>query len=258
MDVVGWPVVAASMVLVAMAAGLGAWARLRIGRDLAIASIRATVQLLAVGVLLTAVFTAAGALWFAWAWVVAMQITSVLVVVRRAKGPIPGLAGATTAVMVASTVVTLIVTFGFGVFDLEPVSLVVVAGITLGNAVPTAVLAANQAVRVSRDGVGEIDAALALGFDRMQIVQFVAPTAARAALIPQVERTKVVGLIALPGAMTGLLLAGVDPVDAVLVQILVMFLVLGAASICAVGVVIAIIRSTVTPGLVTAEWVHTR
>ena len=53
---------------------------------------------------------------------------------------------------------------------------------------------------------------------------------ARTALIPQIERTKVVGLIALPGAMTGLLLAGVDPIDAVLIQAAVMFLVLGSVA----------------------------
>ena len=45
------------------------------------------------------------------------------------------------------------------------------------------------------------------------------------------------GLIALPGAMTGLLLAGVDPVDAVIIQILVMYLVLGTAALCVTALV---------------------
>ena len=122
-------------------------------------------------------------------------------------------------------------TFGFGVLPYEPVSaVVVIAGITIGNAVPSAVLAVDQAVGLCRDRIGEIEAALALGLSRRQVVRFVAPRAARSALIPQVERTKVVGLIALPGAMTGLLLAGVDPVDAVVIQILVMYLVLGTAA----------------------------
>jgi putative ABC transport system permease protein len=52
----------------------------------------------------------------------------------------------------------------------------------------------------------------------------------RTALTSQIESTKTVGLIALPGAMTGLILAGVDPVDAVLVQVVVMYLILGAAA----------------------------
>lgn len=50
-------------------------------------------------------------------------------------------------------------------------------------------------------------------------MRFVAPRAALSAVISQVERAKVVGLIALPGAMTGLLMAGADPVDAGTVQL---------------------------------------
>ena len=52
----------------------------------------------------------------------------------------------------------------------------------------------------------------------------------RTALIPQIETTKAVGIVFLPGAMTGLILAGVDPVDAVLVQVVVMYLVLAAVA----------------------------
>ena len=73
-------------------------------------------------------------------------------------------------------------------------------------------------------------------------------------MIPQIERTKVVGLIALPGAMTGLLLAGVDPVDAVVIQLIVMYLILGAAAVCVVSVVAAVSRAAVTADLRAAPW----
>ena len=78
--------------------------------------------------------------------------------------------------------------------------------------------------------------------------------AARTAITPQIERTKVVGLVALPGAMTGLLLAGVDPVDAVVVQLLVMLLVLGTVVVSVATVVGAIMHSAITPRLNLAEW----
>ena len=54
--------------------------------------------------------------------------------------------------------------------------------------------------------------------------------ALRTALTAQIESTKAVGLVFLPGAMTGLILAGVDPVDAVLVQAAIMFLILGCVA----------------------------
>ncbi len=237
LDVVGWPVVAASLSLVALALALGWALGLRIGRDVVVAVVRAAAQLLAVGAVLALIFESAAAGWLAVAWVAVMVGVATGVVRRRARHRIAWLTPVTGAVVLASAAVSLAVTFGLGVLPYEPASVVVVAGITIGNAVPSAVLAVDQAVGLCRDRVGEIEAALALGLSRRQIVRFVAPRAARSALIPQVERTKVVGLIALPGAMTGLLLAGVDPVDAVVIQILVMYLVLGTAAICVVALV---------------------
>ena len=83
-----------------------------------------------------------------------------------------------------------------------------------------------------------------------------APLTAKTALIPQIERTKVVGLIALPGAMTGLLLAGVEPVDAVVVQLIVMYLILGAVSLSVAVVTTATVTSALSAGLGLPDWVR--
>jgi putative ABC transport system permease protein len=251
-----WPVVVASLTLVALAFGLAAWLRLGIGRDLVEATVRAAVQLLAVGAVFLLIFESAAAMWWSSLWVTVMVAVATLVVIRRAKTHIRGLAPAAAGAVSASALISIGVAFGFGVFELEPVSLVVVAGITIGNAVPSAVLAVNQAVGLSRDRIGDLEALLSLGLDRRQVVQVMAPRAAKSALIPQVERTKVVGLIALPGAMTGLLLAGVEPVEAVVVQLLVMYLVLGTAAICVVSLVAAVSSAAVTTDLRVADWVQ--
>ena len=90
---------------------------------------------------------------------------------------------------------------------------------------------------------------LALGLSVNQIVKMVGGQIVRTALIPQIQRTNVVGLIALPGAMTGLLLAGAEPLDAVLVQIVVMYLVLGAAVTSVIISVVSGMRNSFT-----ADW----
>ena len=246
--------VAASLSLVALALALGWALGLRIGRDVAVAAVRAAVQLLAVGAVLALIFESAVASWLAVAWVAVMVGVGTGVVRRRARHRIAWLLPVTGAVVLASAATSMGVTFGFGVLPYEPAALVVIAGITIGNAVPSAVLAVDQAVGLCRDRIGEIEAALALGLSRRQVVRFVAPRAARSALIPQVERTKVVGLIALPGAMTGLLLAGVDPVDAVVIQILVMYLVLGTAAVCVVALVGTVAVAATDGRGGTADW----
>lgn len=254
----GWSVVLASLSLVLLAMGLAWWLGLRIERRLIEASLRAAVQLLAVGFVFTLIFGATSAIYWAWLWVGVMIVVASVVVVRRARHRINGLAIVTAGAILGSALISIAVTFGFGVIAYDAVTLVVIAGITIGNAVPSAVLGVNQSVGLSRDRAGEIEALLSLGFDRRQIVRFMAPRAARSSLIPQVERTKVVGLIALPGAMTGLLLAGVDPVEAVAVQLLVMYLVLGTAALCVVATVASITRGSVTNDLLVADWVRAR
>ena len=119
---------------------------------------------------------------------------------------------------------------------------------------PTVVQAVDRTRSQLIDSAGQIEAMLALGFDGPASTKRVVHDVARLALVPQIERTKVVGLIALPGAMTGLLLAGVDPIDAVLIQLVVMFLVLGAVALSVIIVTMAMTRKALTPDLRLAEW----
>jgi len=254
-DVIGIPVIVASLSLVVLAIALSWWLGLRIEAPVTWASLRAAVQLIAVGFLLAWVFEAGVPSIWAWIWVVVMTGVAGTVMARRIPDG-PNVLLPAMAAIAGSTAVSLAVVFGLGVFDLEPVTLVVVAGITLGNVLPTAVLAAKQVVTAVRERPESIEGLLALGFDRRAVVRQVAPPAARLALIPQVERTKVVGLIALPGALTGLLLAGVDPLDAVVIQLLVMYLVLGSAAVAAVVIVYFMTRSAVDDGLRLAKWVR--
>lgn len=252
----GWPVVAASLLLVLMAVGFAAWLRLGVTGSIAVASMRAAVQLLAVGLILTSLFESPVAEVGAWGWVAVMVGIAAYVIGHRARAPSRELYAVAGITVALSTAVSLLVVFSSGVFEPSPVAIVVMAGITIGNAMPSAVLGVNRAVESHQSGCGQIEALLSLGMTRGQVVRFMSPPAARSALIPQIERTKVVGLIALPGAMTGLLLAGVEPVDAVLIQMLVMYLVLGATALCAVITVAAVSRSSVTPSLVVATWVR--
>ena len=248
-------VIGASLSMVALAIALAIWMHVDISRDLVIASVRAAVQLMAVGVVFSVLFGSSRSDLWAVVWVMFMVAVATRVVLSRAKDHLDRLGLIAFSVIGGSAAMSIAVTFGFGVLDFEPISLVVIAGITIGNAMPSTVLGVNQSMSLARDHVGQIEAGLALGFDRRMVVRFLAPRAARASLIPQIERTKVVGLIALPGAMTGLLLAGIEPIEAVVIQLIIMYLIVGAATLCVVSVVAATCRSTVTDDLRVARWV---
>jgi putative ABC transport system permease protein len=123
-----------------------------------------------------------------------------------------------------------LVLYGLQIFPFEPVTIVPLAGMVVGNSLAATVTASRRVVAELTGNRLEVEARLALGQPWKVAGRPYVRSAVRTALTSQIESTKTVGLIALPGAMTGLILAGVDPVDAVLVQVVVMYLILGAAA----------------------------
>ncbi len=244
---------AASLTLVLLAIALSRWQRMGVERSILWAAFRAAVQLLAVGAALALVFRSTYAWLWSVLWVVGMVVVAALAVRRRAPA-IPGLAWVGLAAIAGSTGISLALLLLPDVLPVEPVTFVVIAGITIGNTMPSTVLAVDLVVRHARDRRLELEGLLALGFDARGTTRYLVANTARTALIPQIERTKVVGLIALPGAMTGLLLAGVDAFDAVVVQLVIMYLVLGSVAISVAIVSLAASRQVLTPDLRMAPW----
>ncbi len=244
---------AVSLVLIALVIAVSWWRRLGLERSVVWAAARATVQLLAVGAFFSYVFESSLAGLWSGLWVLGMVAIAGVVVARR-TGAGRDLALVGLSAIGATVGVVMAVIFGLGILELESVSVVVIAGITIGNTLPTVVQAVDRTRTQLLESAGQIEAMLALGLDGPAATQHVVHDVARLALLPQIERTKVVGLIALPGAMTGLLLAGVDPIDAVLIQLVVMFLVLGAVALSVIIVTMAMTQRALTDDLRLAEW----
>lgn len=226
---IGWFGLAASLVLIAVAVGLSLWQRLGLERSILWATARALVQLLAVGAALTVVIDPSRPVALAWAWVVGMVLFASFTVRQRAP-EVPGAFGLALAAIGAATVVSLGVIFGIGIFPVEGKAIVPLAGMMIGNAMTATILVSRRIVAELADKRPEVEARLALGLASRDAARPYLREALRTALVPQIETTKAVGLVFLPGAMTGLILAGVDPVAAVKVQAAVMYLILGSAA----------------------------
>jgi putative ABC transport system permease protein len=238
-------VVGASLTLVAVAVAVSMYLRLGIEKSIIWASLRAAVQLTAVGLLLTVLL---GSRWeraLAPLWILAMVAIAGYVVAKRSGST--DIVPAAILAIGGTTAISLLVVFGFGVLPAEPIQLIVIAGITIGNTMPATVVAADLvATQMSKERI-QVEGLLALGFTSRQAAKYVVREAARVSLLPQIERTKVVGLVALPGAMTGLLLAGVDPIDAVVLQLIVMYLVLGSVAVSTTVVAVVTASKSFTP-----------
>lgn len=236
-----------SLALVGVAIALSAWQRLGVEGKLAWSATRALAQLLIVGSALAFVLAPEAPLALSGVWVALMAAIAAETAHRRAPEVPRGLRLPALASFGAAAAVTLGILFGFGIFPLEPRTLVPLGGMVIGNSMTACVLVSRRVVEELADHRRQIEARLALGHSSADASRGYLRNAVRTALTPQIETTKTVGLVFLPGAMTGLLLAGVDPLQAVMVQIVVMYLVLAAAATTTVVTALATRGRLFTP-----------
>ncbi len=129
-------------------------------RTIGWAAFRAAIQLLAAGFVLGLAFESN---LLPWVWIGGMILYSAETVRRRAAGDYRVRNVGLLAVG-GSTAVSLLVIFGLGVLDFTSVSLIVTAGITIGNTMPATVLAVTRTNEYLVTGRGELEGMLALGF----------------------------------------------------------------------------------------------
>jgi putative ABC transport system permease protein len=106
-----------------------------------------------------------------------------------------------------------------------------IAGMVAGNAMVAVGLCYNNMGQRFSSEQQQIQEKLSLGATPKMASARLIRDSIRAALIPTVDSAKTVGLVSLPGMMSGLIFAGIDPVKAIKYQIMVTFMLLSTASL---------------------------
>ena len=223
--------------VVAVAAGVCWLGRLGHARGVLVAGARAVVQLGAVAAVLAALVTSLPA---SLLFVLFMHSIATATASRRLVGSARGWACALPIGAGPLLVVTLLVLLQ--VIPLEGVAVVPFAGILIGGSMAATVLAGRRGLDDLAARRGEVEAALALGFEQRAACLMVSRPAASEALVPALDQTRTVGLVALPGTFVGTLLGGASPVEAGAVQVLVLVALLAIQAVAVVATVELIAR----------------
>ena len=107
----------------------------------------------------------------------------------------------------------------------SPQVLIPLLGMVLGNSLTGISLGLDRFLSELRSRQGEIETMLALGATRWESCRNVFSESTRTAMIPILNTMSVAGIVSIPGMMTGQLLAGAEPVEAVKYQIMIMFVI---------------------------------
>jgi putative ABC transport system permease protein len=224
---VSWAGLGWSLALIAVVLGLSLLQRLNLHAKLLIGCVRTVVQLLAIGVVLGWVFKVHD--WRATALAVTLQLGfAVWSAAGLHERPLPRVRQITLLALLPSYVLVQGILLALVIMPQpwwEPRVVLPIGGMLLGNALTATALALNRYRGEVRSNRELIMVRLALAATWPQAVADEVRAAAYAAMLPSISAMMTVGLVALPGMMTGQILAGADPLHAVRYQIVVMFMI---------------------------------
>jgi len=223
--------VAASLVLVAIAAAASLWRKADLESDLGLAVVRSFLQLTAVGYVIQAIFDS-DSLWLVGLLLAVMVGFGSATAYSRAR-EVPRVLGPIVLALCSAAVVTLGLVLLLGVFEAEPRYLVPVGGMVIGNSMTAAAVALNRLADEVAAEARLIEATLALGATAREASARLVSRSLRSGLIPLIDSTKTTGVVFFPGTMVGMLVAGAEPLDAVRLQLILLWVLLGSVALAA-------------------------
>lgn len=221
--------------LLSMALSLG------LARRILVSGLRAAVQLSLVGLVLKAVFAAASP-WLVLLVAAVMILAATHEVSGRQDTGLGrawsyGIGGGTLTVAASAVTLLALTTHLKPTPWYDPRYVVPLLGIVLGGVMSGVSLGLNMLTTQAGQERGAIEAQLALGADRFTALGPCIRRSLRSALIPITNQMTAAGIVTLPGMMTGQILAGMDPGEAVKYQILILFLLCGATGLASCAAV---------------------
>lgn len=211
---------------------ISVWQKLGLEKEIAVGTVRSAIQLLAVGYVLQFIFNTKNPLFIALILIFMIAVASYNAGKRGS-----GLRGIVWRVAIAVTSTELLMMgllLGFRIVEATPQYIIPISGMTIGNAMVVSGLFLNQMKREVGASKGEIETLLSLGATARQSIHDVMKRSVKSSMIPTIDGMKTVGLVQLPGMMTGMIIAGANPIEAVRYQILIVFAFASSAAITSI------------------------
>lgn len=209
--------------------------KMGIGKEFAFAIFKGGVQLFIIALFLTFLFEFQ--LWYLLIWVllISMVLISGYTSAKRAS-KMPKAYQITTPAILCGSTSALVVLAITRAMPMEPQFIVPLAGMAFGNSMTICSLSLERLLREVRLSRLTIETALSLGATSKQAIEDLGRLTIRASLIPTIDRLKTLGIIFIPGTMSGLLIAGTNPIVAAEYQIIVYLMIVGGGLISSLAV----------------------
>lgn len=203
--------------------------KLNLEKDIIISMVRATIQLLIVGYFLEYIFNLKS-IYTTTIIVLFMIINASLTASKRAKEIKHSVLISFFSIF-SATLITLFILIITKSIKYIPSQVIPISGMIISNSMIAIGLCYKNLIKSFNENTLKIETKLSLGANLLQASKDIITDSIKISLIPNIDSFKTLGIVSLPGMMTGLILAGSSPIIAVKYQIMVTFMILSASSI---------------------------
>ena len=201
-------------------------------KEISIATIRSIVQLLAIGYILKYIFESESMIYIFL--MIAIMITTATLNVRKKGKAITGITWKIAIALITIEGISQGILLGFKIVPATAQYIIPISGMLIGNAMVLSILFLNRFSAEIEGNQDQIELILSLGGTPKQAIHTFLIRAIKASMIPTIESQKTIGLVQLPGMMSGQIIGGVDPIQAVQFQLVIIFALLTNATLCSI------------------------
>ncbi|WP_285163425.1 ABC transporter permease [Shewanella goraebulensis] len=230
---ISWLAMSVFMLVLIAPLAINRYFHLHLGKDIAVAVLRMTVQMVLIGLYLKFLFHLES-LWVNLIWLLVMLLVGASAIINKAKLPkwammLPVIGG-----LLLGLVPILLIMMLF-LFQPTPIYstqfLIPTAGMLLGNSLSGNIIALQRLFSAFEEKQPQYHGALALGASPKQASEPFVRHAMQQSFAPILASMTTTGLVSLPGMMTGQILGGVDPIIAVKYQIIILIAIFATLTI---------------------------
>lgn len=198
-------------------------------KEIIISMIRAIIQLILVGYILEYVFNLKSSV-FTIVILIIMTYIAALNTKKRGKG-IKNVVFVSFFSLIIGSSITLTILVLSGAIKFVPNQIIPVAGMVISNSMVAIGLSYRNLGNSFKNRLNEVEVKLSLGSDIYAASKDILRDSIKTSMLPSIDSAKTLGIVSLPGMMTGLILGGTSPLIAIKFQIMVTFMILSSTSI---------------------------
>lgn len=203
--------------------------KLGLEKEIVVSILRAIVQLIIVGYILDVIFGLKNPI-CTLILILIMIVNAAVNTKKRGRGINKVFTISFVSILIGASV-TLSILVISGVIKFSPNEIIPIAGMIISNSMIAIGLSYTNLNNSFKNKREEVEVKLSLGADVKEASKSILRDSVKVAIIPTIDSAKTLGIVSLPGMMTGLILAGVSPLTAIKFQIMVTFMLLSASAV---------------------------